>query len=56
MCRIMCDKIVVYGGYNGKTTCGLVYNDFIWVLNPVNLRADSLQTWVRQDKFKPQKF
>ena len=44
MCRIICDKIVVYGGYNGKTAYGLTYNDVIWLLDPVLLRTRFLKT------------
>ena len=44
MCRIICDKIVIYGGYNGKTAYGLTYNDVIWLLDPVLLRTRFLKT------------
>lgn len=56
MCRVMCDKIVIYGGYNGKTAYGLTYNDSIWVLDPVLLKTRFLKTQVHQNKFRSQKF
>ena len=48
MYKIICDKILIFGGFNGKAAYGMVYNNMIWLLDPVAIRIRHMQSQIHQ--------